>query len=195
MRTFSREKGIIDGCFDFLFCFYFTVAQWNWMMEIFAQLSYVLNNTYAFLFSLCDTDHTEWRYISVNRSIDQCTVFIVTVKLVTVPFYHYQRRNETKMLHLICAVIYIAAPFFVLYNTDQPSRQLATCSTYDWHITTVETAAIFFCPYPHKYQQGKERWTEKKQHNEWNMWSFDVDDVGTANIVAGFFNGNSVIQT
>lgn len=51
--------------------------------------------------------------------------------------------------------------FFVLCNTDQPSRQLATCSTYDWHITTVETAAIFFCPYPHKYQQGKERWTEK----------------------------------
>lgn len=26
----------------------------------------------------------------------------------------------------------------------------------------------------------------KKQHNERNMWSFDVDDVGTANIVAGF---------
>lgn len=165
MRTFSREKGIIDGCFDFLFCFYFTVAQWNWMMEIFAQLSYVLNNTYAFLFSLCDTDHTEWRYISVNRSIDQCTVFIVTVKLVTVPFYQYQRRNETKMLHLICAVIYIAAPFFVLYNTDQPSRQLATCSTYDWHITTVETAAIFFVHI--RININKERRDEQKKTTQW----------------------------
>lgn len=68
--------------------------------------------------------------------------------------------NQNAQFNL-CSDLCCCPFFFVLCNTDQPYRQLATCSIYDWHITTVETAAIF-CPYPHKYQQGKERWTEKK---------------------------------